>query len=973
MRKAASLVCSASLIALAGFMSMPANAQNAPSPRSQPPQNAAELSDAAVVRPTDSNQSASEKVDKADADVIVTGSRTISNGNNSPTPLTVAQTKDLLATTPSTLADALATLPSFAGGRGRSGLGQASTNGVGSFLNLRGLGSIRNLVLLDGRRVPASAANGTVDTDTLPEMLTQRIDIVTGGAGAVYGSDAVSGVINYVLDHNFNGLRVEGQGGVSARNDDASWKLGAAAGHRFAEGRLHLEGSFQHYNSDGVKSRLSRPAGHGLYCGIGNGTTIPIVITPNCRQSNITTGGLILSGPGMGLQFSSNGVLTPFVNGINTVNTGLQIGGDGVANFGDTFLAASLKTDQAFGRADVDFGSDIHGFVQASWNRSESFNKFTNFGPNSTLTFSTSNPFLSPAVQAQLSAGGATTFRLNRNYTDAPGFGVSAITHSWTATAGLDGRIGRNFNWSLYYTHGATRLTSTTRNNVDQAKLFAAADAVRDPSGNIVCSVSLTNPGLFPGCVPLNIFGPSTLSAPGAFDYPRVNTRADLTNKIDDVGATISGNLANLPAGPLRVAITGEYRNLTLTNVSHFTPLQTVQNSNGGGCLGLRFNCVPSANTLLYFLSTTTPVRASEYVEEIAAEATIPVLKGASFAYDLSINGAVRYARYSASGDATTWKVGIDWHPIEDLTFRGTRSRDIRAPTLFDLYQPATAAPILFDDSAHTGVQQLTRSLSQGNSGLVPEIAKTWTAGAVYRPGWVPGFSISLDYYEIVIRQGITLFGANATSNQICEASGGTSPLCAIFQRPFPFSNHTAANFPTLLLPQSLNVATIATHGVDGEANYNFSVPEPIGGRMALRLLTTYQPNLDTVSLPGQAATPTMGYGANPKWRATLFANYSKGPFALNVQERWNSSTKQSFNLVYANPNISQAFYTDLNLRWTFLDAAKQSASVFLSVQNAFDRQPSLSLTQGINFAYPTVPGQDVIGRYLTAGIRARF
>ena len=194
-------------------------------------------------------------------EVVVTGSRVITNGDNSPTPVTVVTTEELAVTTPSNVPDALNKLPVFSGSRGQQTLGNASQNSTGNFLNLRGVGIIRTLILFDGHRVPPTAADGTVDTNTIPQLLLQRVDVVTGGASAVYGSDAVTGVVNFVVDKKFNGLKAQGQAGRSVFGDNATVRFGIAGGMDVAGGRGHIEGSAEHYNSDGIPYKTDRAAG----------------------------------------------------------------------------------------------------------------------------------------------------------------------------------------------------------------------------------------------------------------------------------------------------------------------------------------------------------------------------------------------------------------------------------------------------------------------------------------------------------------------------------------------------------------------------------------------------------------------------------------------------------------------------------------------------------------------------------------
>ena len=200
-----------------------------------------------------------------DSPIVVTGSRIVRNGNSAPTPVTVVSAEQLAATTPTNIPDALNKLPAFTGSRSPNTIATGTNPGTGNYLNLRAFGTQRTLILLDGRRVPPTSYDGTVNVDVLPQALMQRVDVVTGGASAVYGSDAVTGVVNFVLDKRFEGLKGVAQGGISSRNDDESWKVGLAGGISLFGGRGHLIGSVEHTDRQGIPSKFDRPYGEGIY------------------------------------------------------------------------------------------------------------------------------------------------------------------------------------------------------------------------------------------------------------------------------------------------------------------------------------------------------------------------------------------------------------------------------------------------------------------------------------------------------------------------------------------------------------------------------------------------------------------------------------------------------------------------------------------------------------------------------------
>jgi len=255
--------------------------------------------------------------------IVVTGSRVIKNGNNSPSPTTIASTQELLAVQPGQLNDALQSLPVFAGSRG-SASNPSSTgsstggNGAANVISLRGLGGQRTLPLLDGQRIPPTMFNGNVDVDLIPQMLTERVDVVTGGVSAVYGSDAVSGVVNYIIDKKFNGVKFQASQGVSSRGDGWKTDVGVAFGTQFAGNRGHFEASYEFQNEKGVlyhsDRSWTRQAG---VTGAGTASN-PYTLIQDTRLGTSAFGGLITNGVLAGQTFKSDGVLSPFVHGQST-------------------------------------------------------------------------------------------------------------------------------------------------------------------------------------------------------------------------------------------------------------------------------------------------------------------------------------------------------------------------------------------------------------------------------------------------------------------------------------------------------------------------------------------------------------------------------------------------------------------------------------------------------------------------------
>ncbi|THD70981.1 TonB-dependent receptor [Phenylobacterium sp.] len=908
-------------------------------------------------------------------EVVVTGTH-IRDGFTSPVPETVATADRLEATTPTTIPDALNKLPQFAGSAINAGSANGASSGppsvlFGNFLSLRSLGPVRTLILLDGRRVPPTTLNGQVDTNTLPEMLTQRVDVVTGGASAVYGSDAVTGVVNFVLDHKFTGITFEAQTGISDRGDSPSTKLGIAGGGDVLD-RGHVIWSYEHYQNTGIKAHEDRDysASVPVYTGAGTAAN-PFVLTQDARLAGATYGGLVTSGPFKGQQFVGAGVLAPFTPGAATKTSSVTVGGDG-AYYDGLALTPPILSDQLFGRFEYDVSNDAKAYFQVNGAQERSADQLTANAPPTPFTIYSGNAFLSAAQQAQLTAANVPSFTVARLSRDLASDSSTTQTNStFNITAGLTGTVLKDYVWDVYYTHGEARLRSVQDNNINYPRFYAALDAVKDSSGNIVCRVSITNPGLYPGCTPLNLLGNNTASA-AAKAYIYDNTQWQALNKLDDVAATISGVAFQNWAGPVSVALDAEFRSQSLVETSNASSLTVPVTT------GIRLGVPPTTN---WAYATQAPQQGSNNVWEVGAESVFPLLKDLPLVERLEVNGAVRYTDYSSSGPATTWKVGLNYQPIEDVRFRFSESRDIRAPTLADLYAGTTIS-ILNVNDPHTGVNGVIRVQGGGNPNLVPEVGRTSTAGVVYTPSWIPRFSLSFDYYNIVIANAIgSINGSNTAILQECEASGGTSPVCATIVRPLPFSDHSAANFPTLVYNLNQNIAQTYTHGFDVEARTDRTLSDVISGvpgHLDLRLLWSHQPVLKSRTYPTSQLTEAAGVAGLSADRVTGTVGYELGPFSTLWQVRYLSSQALSGNplQIYAGPDLPAIWYHDLNFTYRF-KAAGRDLQGFVIINNLFDQQPRISPSTtfaGIpGFGTPYVAGDDPVGRYYTVGLRMKY
>ena len=947
----------------------------------------------------------SDKVDPA-ATIVVTGSR-VATATNTPTPVTMVSTAQLAQTTPSSLPQALAKLPVFMGSSGTNVRSQGGANNSGTRLNLRNFGTNRNLVLLDGHRVAPNNADGSVNTDVLPEMLIQRVDVVTGGASAVYGSDAVSGVVNFILDKKFTGLKAQANYGLNEDGEGKRYQAGIAAGTSLFDGRGHIEGTFRYFHQDQALIKDLPYGKNGLaYTYGGNGTAAaPYILIPNSRRNDQALTGLVSCGTtcaANGLTFIQNGILGPFERGQPTSSGSPNLSAGGVGRV-DLYSAAltALKSFQTFGRFSYDITNDITFWAQGRASKA----RYYAYGPNNGIPpgsgasarpniFFTDNPYLTPAARTLLEQGNTSSFTAADgtvhkiftfvNYQPAltgqspklagvdnlPIFAYTQRDRNISGSAGVDGKIGQ-FDFSIEYSHDDNRAQSIAPANDNFQLQYASDDAVVNAAGQIACYVSTTaNAGLYPGCIPSNPFGYNSLTA-DQYAYYSQMTKFSMTNRLDDISASISGGLFDLPAGTVKAALSGEAR---------WAMYKVVSNAEPGSvnCAGLRL-C--STVAPLYFQTTLANVAAvRQNVVEAAGEVSIPVLKDLPFFQSLSLDIAGRYTDYSVSGTAKTWKVGGDWRPVDGIRLRGTASSDIRAPTLNDLFAPSTQGLASLND-IYTGRTADTVQFTRGNPQLKPERARTYTAGIVLTPAFIPGFSFSADFYTITLKDAITSINySNAAVQQICIAAiraGGTSSYCDLATRPLPLSNSTQANFPSSITTLSLNSAKLKTKGYDFEANYRVPMDQmQLPGTLSVRGLLSIQPYVRQIAFPGAvpAITP------QPHYRITGFANYSLGDFSLSLQDRWLSSWDQAQfpGQIYAKQRIASYNQLDATFDYAFFADSKAPLHVYVAVEDVFNKKypiaPSATSAANPGISYPVPNGfGQYLNRYFTFGVRKTF
>ncbi len=619
--------------------------------------------------------------------------------------------------------------------------------------------------------------------------------------------------------------------------------------------------------------------------------------------------------------------------------------------------AASTERYSAFSRAQYDMG-DLTVYAEGSY--AQSTTQYNLIYPQEGLTATAftifaNNAFLPSSVAAQL--GTTPSFTLKRISRDLGSVHLDTRSRTYRAIAGLDWDIGSGWKLNAYYMHGENRYRNGIGNDVIRRNLYAAADAVISPAnGQIVCRSTLA--GLDPGCVPINLFGEGAPSR-AALNYVLGTSVGNLTLKEDVASAAINGTLLSLPAGSLDVAAGIEYRreagvqrddNIT-TAVVDFTGVRGVPASlNTGVPGGFEYN-----NAL--------PFSGSYDIKEGFVEANAPILKDIALVHSLSLNGAVRVIGYSTAGTVVTWKAGAIYEPFTDLRFRVTRSRDIRAANLAELFTGLQPAPSLV---VYHGVTTPVLGLRSGNPHLQPEKADTLTAGVVYRPSFLPGLGLSVDYYNIDLKDAIQQL-TNQQTADFC--ANGSTVACS--QISFDSTGQLNISTPTL------NLASVKNSGVDFEFDYNRRFTT---ASIGVRGLVGYLAKQVT-KVPG-GGTPIdragdIGVSGLPHWTGSLQMTVARGAITAFVQERFVGGGKIDNTLTsaqLADNHVGPVFYTDITLNGRIATNRQYSLNLYLTINNLFGRNPPIAPNSPFGVYRTTNPTvYDIVGRFITVGARVRL
>lgn len=904
-------------------------------------------------------------------EVVVTGTQ-IGNGYQAPQPLTVLGTADLDRNAPINIADTVNQLPQMGlGGTTAHNSSQSISDGNAGTnnLDLLSLGANRTLVLLDGVRVGASAITGfnnnggAVDINVFPQALISRVDVVTGGASAAYGSDAISGVVNFILNKTFTGLMGNVEGGVTTYGDDRQYSGSLTYGTGFNDDRGHFLLSGAADFTSGIPNGSAARSWVNQFWGIvGNYSAAPgqpfYVVSNHVGISAYTPGGLIYYGPLTGIDFGPGGVPRMFNFGSPNDGYGM-VGGDyqetgAEDGQGDASLDARLSRQNLFARLSYDVSDNAQIFAQ--FDTANTHSLVYCCGASVYSTINSGNPFIPASVQAQMTAQGISSIYLATYNNTSLGFNGSENNRLFDQyLVGANGKFGAGWTWDVYATRSTTALDSHTVNNYNENNMALATDVVTSPTTGLpVCASTLTNPNN--GCVPYNPMGIG-VNSQAAIDYVAGNAQLNQLLAEDVVSATLRGSPFSDWAGPVSLAAGVVHRNESVS-----ASADPISEMNG------------------WWDGNFHPTNGSYHVDEGFLETAVPLAKDAFLAKSLDFNGAVRETDYSTSGTVTTWKLGLSWSPYSDLRLRATRSRDIRAPNLGELFAAGQSETEGVVDPFKNNQTVQFEAITTGNRALQPERADETTAGIVFQPSWLEGFSASFDWYHINIGNSII---TTSYQVEIDECYAGVQAFCKFIQ--------TSPSGQLTIYIEPANTAYIRTQGFDIEASYSKRLSDLINsatGAMNIHLLATHVGNLTTVN-SAEEALEEAGATTVPTWRYYLVLGYDTDRFSAAWTGRGFSSGVLSNDYIQcttACPTVAPpyftindnhlpgAFYMDASLTWHLKHEASSSQDLYLTVQNLANINPSgsaavtLSAFQG---AGPTP--YETLGRIFRAGFRFRM
>jgi outer membrane receptor protein involved in Fe transport len=861
------------------------------------------------------------------SEIVVTGSRIRRDTFNAPLPLATVNADQLRVSGHVILGDALMEIPQIeATSNAQNTSGTLFISGQAR-VDIRGLGPSRTLVLMDGRRIINSdASSPAVDLNTIPSLMIERVEVQPGGVSAVYGSEAIAGVVNLIMRKSYDGWQLDVQGGETYKSDGGQFLAGLMWGGKFIDDRLSIVVGGE-YGRENPVFQVDR-ADAGLYPGIRRDTTqTPQPIVPATVSNTAPTATFELKGGnGYSLDYRNPGTLVKN-SAACAPATVLPTCQDPWLFYSAVYNALQNKTQRGSARSYLEFKMDDHmtAFADLSFARVDGFGFFQ-------PTFSTAagggllpavikgdNAFMNTGTTAAdqaLKAAwgsiyGATGFTSTNTAPIGKFWGEFGLRDSQTRrdiqryVIGMFGDtslFGRDIHWDWYGDEGKLRGTTISYGVANIQNTLNALDAVTNASGQIVCRSGA------PGCVPWNIIdGPSA----AAVAYANGVSTSTASGREDVLSANINFDLFKLPAGPLGVAAGVEYRR--------------EQSNFAQDALG--------ASGALFFNAIGT--RGGKYdVKDAYAEVRVPILRDMPFADEFTVEAAIRTSDYSTIGSTHQYRVAGEWAPIRDVRFRASQASAVRAPNIVELFSPqsvnfTTAANDPCDSQAYaiaTAGQKAARNITcaaaipnwnpatfisnigtgrpslqltqGGNPNLGPETADTYDVGVVVQPRWIPNLQLSLDFFKYNIQNEIGTIPINTLFQNLCYDSSqayATNPFCKLIVRDTTtgsgahLSNGTpVAGGVLVAILTNQNVAKVKVEGFDFSAAYRVDLDDLIHhqwGALNFKLDGTDMYNWALQGLPGQAYTQFANTinNATPRWKVTSTFSWQYEKFLAGV------------------------------------------------------------------------------------------
>jgi iron complex outermembrane receptor protein len=918
------------------------------------------------------------------ATVVITGSRIARPNLISATPVLSVTPQSMSDLGIENFADMATQLTQFSAAFGESRT-QSTFSGVGvsglNRANLRNLGPVRSLVLINGRRVPGGSSTSTAaDFNSIPTANIERVEVITGGASAIYGADAVAGVINIITKKNVQGIELSVSYGASEAGDNEHPTVSILAGGKFGDaGRASL--TFQ-YDKQGQVSCADR-----YLCSEDFAWTTP---------TNATRAPTARSGIGVAGRFIVDGKNYTRRNGSFTDSTGklieFSVPVDGYNRNGQRDLAIPTTRVLVAGDVEYKLGKKLTAFGEFNFAQNSISSRFEGhpfqsssdkFGGSNGLspTIPVDNPFIPAALKAIIPGSQTEIQWLQRFGSENIGGnrGAQSDRNMARTVIGIKGEldslagIGRDWRWEASNTWGRTRVNLGTQGLVGLGQLYYGLRVEPDPSspGNYRCTDAVARSQ---GCVPINPFAPYTQAMS---DYLSLSSTAVGQSGLNSTAAHINGVLTELPAGSLRVAAGVERR-----SISGDLDYDTVINK--GLATGNQIQDVTKATTI---------------TKEVFVEALIPILADKPFVNSLNLETAYRHSS-TRTGNYDTWKFGGDWEPITGLRFRAVKARSVRAPVAGDLSGGGETAGVVNDPCINWGaanvkadvkaacaaagipdnydpillIRQGVRGFEGGNPNLRPEVATTLTYGFVWQPPQLKGLSVSVDRFDIKVDDVITTVGRQLAVDTCYSAAGlycgnvrrGSTPLLP------------GANYVLLAVDdRNDNLAQLGVSGVDLEARYAFKLGA--WGDLDTSMTATFYDEAFKIPRPGEAAVDLLdqagGSTSDQGWiKRTASFNFTHRMGALRTN--WNmrhigSAEMNTSSKAAGFPRIGAHTYHNVRLGYQ----VNKDTEVSLGVTNLFDKKPPFfgSGRAGTQ-ALDTIPAYyDVFGRSYSASLKMKF